>query len=345
MRPFVPALALAWLVLSPSAASAQLDTGERVDRRGHRLAIELGGAERREGPFGRPLFPRAYEPPAGVPSPSLEPPAFPAALLAIHARARLQGEDAPVAEDGSALTVDVELAWRAIVTGDGVARAGNPLISGALGWRRRDLALRVALGVGAPLSHAYDREIDEPRTYSLFRASQGRADAWLATEEAIPFVLRARVEGIAGVLFAGGDLAGAVMPTLPRGGERTSAFVSTDDLLLAAQVGAWIGGRIEEIVAIGARAQLVVHDGVELEPYGFGYPPSVDPPGEFGVYRGPWHVPDRVEAYVSAIAFVRLELDELELEGRLLLNLDEPYGIGFDEGATWAATLGAAWAP
>ena len=76
---------------------------------------------------------------------------------------------------------------------------------------------------------------------------------------------------------------------------------------------------------------------------GYGYLPIVD--GAFVLHRGPWFVPDQLEAFVSLIAFVRAELDDLTLEGRLTLNLDTPDGVAFDRGATWSASLLAGWTP
>ena len=186
----------------------------------------------------------------------------------------------------------------------------------------------------------------------MLRASQGHGDVWLATEESFPIVLRGRVEGRADWFFAGGDLAGALMPTLPRGGRRSEYFPSRDDLFAVAQLGAWAGVRPVPPLAIGVRGQLVVQEGaIESPEYGYGYRTEGTASRSGGVfvvpeYRGPYFFrDDQLEAFVALIPFVRAELDELTLEGRLYLNLDTPDGVAFDQGATWSATLTAGWTP
>jgi hypothetical protein len=340
-----PALLVACLLLAPTAARAQLDTGERLDGEGHRVLLELGGAERRQGPFDRAGYPRPYTPAPGEIVPR-EPLSFAGATFALYARARALTDGDPRARLGEsgALTLDVEFAARGVATEHGVARVANPLISVALGWATRELSFRVALGAGLPLSSAYDISPNERQAYSMLRASQGHADVWLATEESVPVVLRARLEGRAQWLFAGGDLGGALLPTIPRSGRRSFLFPSVDDLIVVGQVGAWIGARPIEQLAVGLRGQLVVQWGsLEWAEAGYGYHDFSN--GSFVLARGPIFFRDQVEAFVTLVPFVRAEIDELTLEGRLYLNLDTPDGVAFDQGATWSATLTAGWTP
>ncbi|MDQ3035984.1 MAG: hypothetical protein M3Y87_26505 [Myxococcota bacterium] len=330
---------------APAVAQAQLDTGERFGSAGHRVLVEVGGAQRREGPDGLMVVPLPYDRPRPGTVEAV-PWRFSGATLGLYARARAltQGDATARVEDGGALTLDVELAWRGIVTSDDVGRAASPLVSVAVGWASRDLVFRVALGVGVPLTNAYDHEPHESRAYSLLRASQGHGDAWLGTEESVPFVLRARLEGRVDWLFVGGDLAGALMPTIPRVGRRSFYWISSDDLIAVAQLGAWIGARPIEPLAIGVRGQVVVQQG-SLEWAAFGYGWRSVAYEDFVVYRGPFFLRDQLEAFVSLTTFVRAEIEDLTLEGRLYLNLDLPDGVAFDEGSTWSATLTAGWAP
>lgn len=339
------AILVACVSIVPAAARAQLDTGERFGGDGHRVMLEVGGAERREGPFGRGGYPWPHDPALGEII-RLEPFSFSGATFALYARARALTDGDPRArlEDGGALTVDVELAWRGVATEHGVGRAGNPLVSAAIGWATRDLVLRVALGAGVPLTSAYAHAPNERHAYAMLRASQGHADAWLATEESFPVVLCARLEGRVEWLFAGGDLGGALVPTIPRSGRRSFRAPSADDLIVAGQLGAWIGARPIEQLAIGVRGQLVVQWGALEHPdVSYAYPDIVD--GPFVLTRGPLFLADELEAFVTLVPFVRGEIDDVTLEGRLYLNLDTPDGVAFDQGATWSATLTAGWTP
>ena len=48
--------------------------------------------------------------------------------------------------------------------------------------------------------------------------------------------------------------------------------------------------------------------------------------------------------YVSLVPFLRGEIGDGFLEGRLLLNLDWPYGFSFDSGLPIAAGIVRIWA-
>lgn len=214
--------------------------------------------------------------------------------------------------------VQLDVAWRAIASFGGFSafRAMNPYLGVRLGYEDRDgeVSVRVRGGVGgtAPLTNAYD---DWLRGYlplptggyipgagivtqHLAPAMQGGYDLWLLSSQNAAMVIRGDFELRHRYAVAGIDTALAVLFALP------AVPAPTEDTTVL-QVGVFAGGRPVPEVVVGLRFQAV---------------------GTFPSGRS------AAEGYTSLTPFVRGEIGPGFVEGRLLMNLDWPYGFAFDTG-------------
>lgn len=224
--------------------------------------------------------------------------------------------------------VQLDVAWRAVGSFGSIAafRAMNPYLGVRLGYEDRDgdVIVRVRGGVGgtAPLTNAYDDWVDgwwlptpagtPPNAGALTQlyaaSTQGQYDLWLLAPLSAALVVRGDVELRHPLVVAGADAALAVLFELPPegyGGATTPAL----------QLGAFAGGRPVPELVLGLRLQVV---------------------GTFPSGRS-------AEGYTSLTPFVRGEIGPGFVEGRLLMNLDWPYGFAFDTGPgalhVWAVQL------
>lgn len=312
MRP-TPALALTLsltAVLAPSIARAQASTGERVwdESTGHRFTLEQGLAYR-QGVWprgGRGLFCRSTFPGVAL---STDDCAGQRELWAdvLQLGARVQVHpDEPSDDRSGTLRVEITSALRMMLNER--SRTGPLFVGASLAWRTPELTLRATLGLGIPVFLAFDRA-DAPYVSEedqLMRGAFGHEGAWLA-DRRFPIVLQLALEWRHELVFAGGDAA-------------ASAMVGWGEWRYAAQLGAFVGVQPIDVLALGARVQLVVE----------GQPETDD-----------WLVP--IPAYVawhaSIVPFVRLDTRPVFAEARLLLDLDDTSGLAFEPGAIWSLTL------
>lgn len=211
--------------------------------------------------------------------------------------------------------VDLDVAWRAAGSaGDGSAfRAGNPYVGVRAGMHDRENGFRVrgGLGLTAPLTNLYDDYRGGLLgdgfvgifTLALGGAMQGAWDAWLTVPLNMAVVARGDVEWRQEYFDLGAEVGfGALLPVEYEG--------QTGDTTLALQGAAWAAGRPIPELAIGARFQAVM----------------IAPTGEDMDSEG----------YLALVPFVRGEIGAGFVEGRLVMNLDDPYGFAFDDEGIWA---------
>lgn len=213
-----------------------------------------------------------------------------------------------LARFGESAFLQLDAAWRlAGVFGDTSAfRAMNPYVGVRVGaeggeangrWRGRG-----GLGFTLPLTNAYDdfRALGAGLlTYTLTHAMNAAFDSWLALPLNAAVVLRGDFEYRGEYFVVGGDGAfGALLPVEYQG--------STGDTLLSLQFGAFAGGRPIPELTLGVRFQAVA------------LVTTRDTTGS------------NTEGYTSLMPFVRGEFGPAFVEGRLMMNLDDPYGFAFD---------------
>ena len=281
-------------------ATAQTLTGDR-EREGapHRIQAEgtlAGWRVRADGdPFAPPRWQDAFGGGIGV-----------------YARIRLTDDlppeppgpsDPDPAADRVVVLADLDLGARAFV-GGGAFRLGNLYVGASGGARAATWTVRGGGGLGLPIASAFPAEVVEGTvvTQSLF--AHGAWDAWLVLPDVLPIVVRGDAAYDLGPFFAGVEIGASLMPFIP-------ARVEAGPAYFAAQLAAWAGGRIEDLVALGLRGQvvaLVQYDG----PTGFG-------------------APRYEEGFAALVPFVRLELRRWSFEARGTIHLDDPLGV-FGEG-------------
>ena len=208
--------------------------------------------------------------------------------------------------------LDLDLAWRAAGSAGDISafRAGNPYVGIRGGFRdRRDRwRFRVGAGATAPLMSLYDDyrapgDIEAVFTVTVANAMQGNLDAWLLAPLTASLVVRADFEYRGDAWGIGVDSAFAAM--LP-----VEYNDRTGDTTYAAQLGVFALGRPVDALAIGGRFQAVMLDSSR---------DGTSP-----------------EGYLALIPFIRGEFGGGFIEGRLVMNLDEPLGFAFDDGNVWA---------
>jgi hypothetical protein len=214
-----------------------------------------------------------------------------------------------LARFGESAFLQLDTAWRfAGLFGTSSAfRAMNPYAGVRVGaeggeadgrWRGRG-----GVGVTLPLTNAYDdfSGTFDPAllTYSLSHSMNGAFDGWLALPLNAAVVLRGDFEYRGQYFVVGGDGAlGALFPVEYRG--------ATGNTLVSLQLGAYAGGRPIPELTLGVRFQAVA------------LVTTRDTTGS------------NTEGYTSLMPFVRGEIGPGFVEGRLLMNLDDPYGWAFD---------------
>jgi hypothetical protein len=232
-----------------------------------------------------------------------------------------------VARFGDAF-VQVDAAWRFVgLFGTTSAfRASNPYAGVRFGtesaagperWRARG-----GLGLTLPLTNLYD----DFRfggggggaglvAHLLAAPMQGVQDAWLGLPLNVALVLRGDFEYRHTYFVVGGDLAFASLFPVEYDGR-------TGNTVLDLQLGAYAGARPIPELAIGVRFSAVAVISTNT------------PPGT-----------SNTEGLTSLAPFVRGEIGPAFVEGRLLMNLDEPYGFAFDSSGSglvihvWAVQL------
>ena len=209
-----------------------------------------------------------------------------------------------------AFLVDLEFAWRAVgISGPADSfRVGNPYVGVMLGWRAPTWRFRAGAGTTAPLTNAFEDGPEDYVAYALGQAMHGGWDAWLLEPEIQPLVLRADFELHGDHFQFGGDVALGVAFPVRRaglGGDPEVAF----------QTGVFGAGLPIPELAIGARMQVFFATNWRV---GFG---GVD------------------EAQLALIPFIRMQLEPMFVELRLLMNLDDPYGFAFDNNGVWAVSV------
>lgn len=303
------ALTLSMLALfTQRGAHAQASTGERSwdESAGHRLTLEQGlafrGGARASGGMG--LFCESSFPGVILPTDDCPKTEAWADVLQLGARVRVHA-DGLVDEPGGAIVVEVTSALRVIANER--ARTGPLFVGASVGWLERGMSLRGTLGMGIPVFAAFDGATAPYVTLDdqLLRGAFGHEGAWLSDRK-LPVMLQIAFEGRHELFFAGADVA-------------TSVMVGWGQWRFASQLGGFAGVQPIDIVAVGARAQVVVEGQPEVDDW-------VVP------------LPAYLAAHVSIVPFVRLDTRPVFAEVRLLLNLDDSYGIAFDRGAVWSLT-------
>ena len=206
--------------------------------------------------------------------------------------------------------VDLDLAWRASgVMGDTSAfRAMNPYVGVRAGVRDRRAGWRVRGGLGAtaPLTNFYDPGFDSATPMIIALYAQGAFDAWLALPLNAAIVARGDVEYRGEHFGVGADTAfAALLPVEYQG--------RTGDTIFVGQLGVFALGRPIEPLALGVRFQAVAMGDTRPDTGG--------------------------EGYLALMPFVRGELGNGFVEGRLFMNLDDPLGFAFDRGRYWAVSV------
>lgn len=213
-----------------------------------------------------------------------------------------------VAELDPDLTIQLDVAWRTsgvVVEDQAAFRAGNPFFGARIaahgeGWRARG-----GLGLTLPLTTAYDDFSGGDFTGAFAvvygSAMQGSWDPWLLSYYNMALVTRGDFEYRHEYFDAGIEGAAAALLPVPRdGGGGNTTF--------ALQLAGWFAGRPIPELAAGVRFQAVAAITTNADP------------GE-----------SNTEGFLALIPFVRGELgDTAFLEGRLVMNLDDPYGFAFD---------------
>lgn len=234
-----------------------------------------------------------------------------------------------VAHLSDAAFVQIDAAWRMIgLFGDLSAfRAMNPFIGARIGagggaptdrWRARG-----GVGFTLPLTNAYDdfrggpfgRLSDGLFAQILVPGMQGVYDDWLTSPLNAAVVFRGDFEYRGEYFFTGVDTALAALLPVEYDGR-------TGDTLIDLQLGAFAGGRPIPALALGVRFQAVA----------------------LITTRDTMGVSSNAEGYTSLIPFVRGEFGHGFVEGRLLMNLDTPWGFAFDSGTTASGVFIRVWA-
>lgn len=220
-----------------------------------------------------------------------------------------------VARFGDAF-LQVDAAWRfnGLFGTTSAFRAMNPYLGARLGaeggtagerWRARG-----GLGLTLPLTNAYD---DLAGGFSgstagllaqvLTAPMHGMGEAWLGAALNMAVVARGDFEYRHTYFVAGGDVAfAALLPVEYRG--------STGDTTFDLQLGAFAGARPIPELVLGARFSAVALVRTNTDP------------GE-----------SNTEGYTALAPFVRGEIGPGFVEGRLIMNLDSPFGFAFDSTA------------
>lgn len=214
--------------------------------------------------------------------------------------------------------VQLDIDWRASAyhfeTDVGTAsgfRALNPYVGvrfgGEGGDRRSRWRARGGFGATAPLTNLYDRDLELSNTAGWSAPLRGGWDIWLSSTSNLALVGRGDFEYRNRYFLTGIEAAIGVLLPLEHDG-------ATRDTIVAPQVGVWAAFRVAQILALGGRFQAVaIVDTRDLSP---------------GI--------SNTEGLLASGPFVRLELGAGFLEAQLLINLDEPFGFGFDEDRYWA---------
>ncbi len=212
------------------------------------------------------------------------------------------------------LTLDWPFAFASVSpssgSGDSSFRTANPFVAGYYMQRRRDGYFRIGGGIAFPLAHVGRSALNGLGTpvlaYGITSVMQGWWNIWMYLPDHLSLVVPLQLEHRSGALVLGGELGtGFLLPTRSGSSKVDVAF----------QLAGSLGGRIDN-VTIGGRLQaawIATLDGdnaqVALVPF--------------------------VQADFSGGGFVY---------ARLLLNLDDPFGVlGSNTGLAakvWALALG-----
>lgn len=181
--------------------------------------------------------------------------------------------------------------------------SGNPYVQAAYRGDFDVLTLRIGGGVTIPLAQFGDTVDPDDRIalsgLTLAAALRGLWDLWLWAPEQITVVIpNARLD------FAFHE--NAVFAVESAFGVMISTNDADDETDVLWQIGVEGGGRLERLVELGLRLQLVT---------------SLNSEGD--------------QAQLSLTPFVRVELGAGLLEARLTMNLDDELGFAFDEGKVW----------
>lgn len=190
-----------------------------------------------------------------------------------------------------------------------IFRAGNGYLGASLGVAGDGFRTRVGAGVALPFLNAYSLEtlseaLELAVAVNYMTAMWGGWDTFYATRGYLPIVVRGDFEWRGELFFAGAQGGAALYVPVVEEASHAS---------LTLQLGLFAGLRPIEGLALGVRAQAVYS-------HSFG-PPRSD------------------EGQLALMPFVRGELGQGFIEGRLLMNLDEPYGFAFDTGKVWALSV------
>lgn len=188
------------------------------------------------------------------------------------------------------------------VDADGTATTGtNPTFSGYYVHESRNTLLRVGAGVSVPLVEDEDRNVGHAYWFT-----RGLRDAWQFVPHHVGFIPSFRIDGKSRDSFAWGADAelGILLPT--------EDGYDTDVQL---QAGGDFTVIVHPVFQVGGRAQ-------------FGWLATGAEPRRIGD-------PDIDNFQLSLVPFMRFVFGAGFVEGRFVINIDEPGGFSFDDGKIW----------